>query len=137
MRKPVAGTIARGQSVYTVPKDSLGLASLTQNPLKLDFANNEAQLEEAKTLYTRFCQHCHGENGDGKGAVGVKFGGVPNYHTGSKRKLTQGSIFHTITYGKGNMRSHAAQLDPEERWKIAAYIKHWQAEVLSQEAQGE
>ena len=130
MRQPVPGTIARGQVVYNVPKDSLRLANLVKSPI----ASNEIVLADGKELYQRFCQHCHGENGDGKGLVGEKFKGVPNYHTGSKRKLSTGDIFHTITHGKGNMRAHAAQLDPDERWKIAMYIKQWQKEVLAAEA---
>jgi len=34
-----------------------------------------------------------------------------------------GRIFHVITRGSGKMPSHAAQLSPDERWKIVAYVK--------------
>ena len=36
--------------------------------------------------------------------------------------LTDGKIFHTITYGVNLMGSHASQVNPEERWKIVMYV---------------
>lgn len=131
MRQPVPGTVARGTSeyMYDIHQDSLGQWSALKSP----FAGNDLAIEEGAELYVRFCQHCHGEEGDGKGLVGVVFKGLPNYHTGVYRKKTAGDIYHALTYGAGAMRSHASQLDPEERWKIAEYIKAWQSEVASQE----
>ena len=35
-------------------------------------------------------------------------------------------MFHTLTYGKGAMGSHASQLTKAERWKVVAYVKHLQ-----------
>ena len=32
-------------------------------------------------------------------------------------------MFHTITYGKGLMGSHAPQLYKEERWMLVHYIR--------------
>ena len=130
MRHPVKGTVPRGSSkyLYNIHPDSASTWAKLESPV-----NGEEAIAEGKVLYQRFCQHCHGENGDGKGSVGTKFGGVPNYHTKSKRKLKVGNIYATITNGKGNMRSHAAQLDPEERWEIAKYIKAWQVEVEAEQ----
>lgn len=130
MRQPVKGTIARGASqyIYDIHVDSVAQWASLKSPVSGDEA-----IAEGKILYQRFCEHCHGENGDGKGTVGTKFGGVPNYHTKSKRKLKSGNIYNTITNGKGMMRAHKSLLDPEERWKIAEYIKAWQVEVAAQE----
>lgn len=130
MRQPVEGTVARGTSkfIYNIHIDSVAQWASLSSPL-----NSEKSVENGKILYQRFCQHCHGSEGKGKGPVGVKFGGVPNYHTKSKRKLKVGNIYNTITNGKGMMRAHKSLLDPEERWEIAEYIKAWQKEVASQE----
>jgi len=38
-------------------------------------------------------------------------------------ELTEGKMFHTITYGKGLMGSHSSQLNKEERWKLVHYIR--------------
>ena len=70
-RTPAAGTIPRGKLNYFdhIGKDSVAIASRQlRNPLPYTKNN----LEEGKALYTRNCQHCHGEQGDGQGLVGVQ-----------------------------------------------------------------
>lgn len=75
------------------------------------------------------CTHCHGEKGEGDGkviTVGEYPATPPAYNTlkeadGSFKTL--GSIFHTITYGKNAMGSHASQLDKDQRWKVAMYVR--------------
>lgn len=131
MRMPVSGTIAKGKNAYryNISADSASYWSNLASP----FDGNEKAIEEGALLYSRYCQHCHGEAGDGKGPVGVIFGGVPNYHSKAYRSKTKGNIYYTITYGTGAMRSHAAQVDPADRWKIAEYIKNWQAKVETEQ----
>ena len=120
-RIPAVGTIPRGKMNYFdhIPKDSVRIAErVLHNP----FAYTKNNLEEGKTLYTRNCQHCHGEQGDGQGAVGVKFKGVPNYSAGAYKTMNDGHIYHVIEWGKGRMMPHGSQVNPEERWKIAMYV---------------
>jgi mono/diheme cytochrome c family protein len=131
MRMPVKGTIAKGKNVYkyNINPDSASAWTSLASPIEGD----AKAIEEGQVLYSRYCQHCHGENGDGKGPVGEIYGGVPNYHSKGYRIKTRGDIYHTISYGRGAMRAHGAQVDPEERWKIAEYIKAWQAKVELEE----
>jgi len=81
-------------------------------------------LAEGKRLYDLMCTHCHGAKGDGDGKV-ITVGGYPSeppaYNTLKDRTL--GSIFHTITHGKNAMGSHASQLDKDQRWKVAMYVR--------------
>jgi mono/diheme cytochrome c family protein len=132
MRQPVAGTVAHGKNEFKyniAPTDDS-----TWFHLNSPVTGNAKAIEDGKLVYQAYCQHCHGENGDGKGAAGLKFGGVPNYHTKGYRAKTRGSIYQTITFGRNAMRSHAAQVDPLDRWKVAEYIKDWQAKVESEES---
>ncbi len=78
---------------------------------------------EAKAKYDIFCVHCHGEKGKGQGVLvqNGKFAPPPAYQTIAG--LTQGKMFHTLQYGKGNMGSHAGQLSREERWKLVHYVQ--------------
>jgi hypothetical protein len=64
---------------------------------------------------------CHGAAGDGMGVLVMreKFLGVPSY---KDRVITEGSIFHIVTYGINSMGSHANQVDAHERWLIADYV---------------
>ena len=74
--------------------------------------------------------HCHGEKGNGDGSLIAtgKFPPPPSYVTGvssrggNMRDLTDGKIYHTITYGINLMGPHATLVNPEERWKIVMYV---------------
>ena len=47
----------------------------------------------------------------------------------SDRPITEGSIFHVITYGLNSMGSHANQLDAKERWLVANYVLKLKSEL--------
>lgn len=84
-------------------------------------------VEAGKVIYGKFCVHCHGETGMGDGAVVTKGGHAPpNAYNGPLKTLPEGKMFHTLTYGKGMMGSHASQLTKEERWTVIQYVKFLQ-----------
>lgn len=131
MREPVAGTVSRRNyktqfdsasvdlMIYHLGKDDLATAeTVLRNPVP----NTAKTLAEGKALYTRYCQHCHGEGGAGDGPVADMYKGVPNYKADAYLNMTDGHIFHVITHGKGRMWPHGSQVTPEERWKIAHYV---------------
>jgi mono/diheme cytochrome c family protein len=133
--KPVAGTIPRGFDTYfPYPGTNEGYeaaGTALKNPLEMSAAN----IEEGKRLFNIFCINCHGEKGDGNGTLrikGDKFPGVPNYSSGKSSRggdmkdMTDGKIYHTITYGLNLMGSHASQINPTERWKIVMYVHELQ-----------
>lgn len=121
-RTPVVGTVPLGKADYYshIPKDSVGIAERT---LRMPHAYSKENIEEGKTLYLRNCQHCHGEGGGGDGPVAAKFKGVPNYSAGAYKTMNEGHIYHVIQWGKGRMMPHGSQVNPEERWKIAMYVR--------------
>jgi mono/diheme cytochrome c family protein len=134
-RKPVDGTIpfsadpekAKFNMPYPYPGtpegyEAAGLA------LKSPIAMTEATVEQGKVIYIKFCQHCHGEKGEGDGGV-VKNGNYPQppSYTGALKDLPEGKIFHSLVYGKNlAMGSHASQLNKEERWMVTHYVKYLQ-----------
>ena len=85
-------------------------------------------MKKAQELFEIYCAICHGNTGDGKGKLvkNEKFLGVPNY---KDRQITEGSIFHVITYGLNSMGSHANQLSTNERWMVAAYVLKLRSEL--------
>ncbi len=121
-RTPANGTVPRGKLNYFdhIPKDSVGIAERT---LRNPYAYTKANLEEGKVLYTRICSHCHGEQGNGQGLVGLKYKGVPNYATGYYKNMNDGHIYHVIQWGRNRMMPHGSIVNPEERWKIAMYVR--------------
>ncbi|HLG04221.1 MAG TPA: cytochrome c [Bacteroidia bacterium] len=125
-RLPAPGTIPVGFTPFPYENTPMGdtLASkFWRNP----HAVSDAYEEEGKYLYTNFCSYCHGAKGDGKGPLvesGKYVSAPPDYKTiYGKGNLTDGHVYHVITYGKNVMGSHASQLSPEERWKVIAYVQ--------------
>ncbi len=124
---PVAGTIARGESLpYPYKNDSLGyaLSASVKNPLDAAAVN----MKEAERLYLINCGICHGSKLDGNGPLyndgNGPFAAAPKNLMGDDMKaMTEGTMFHSVTYGKGAMGSYASQLKPAQRWAIIAYIK--------------
>ena len=105
---------------YRIPKDSFALAErVLVNPLD----STETVVSEGKVLYTRFCNHCHGEDGQVAGKVGEVYLGVPTYASAAIKDKKEGHVYHVIANGKGRMTSHASQLSVEERWKIVRYVQ--------------
>ncbi|MCA6379848.1 MAG: cytochrome c [Cytophagales bacterium] len=134
LRLPPAHTVRRsatGWLPYRGVNDTTGLR--LANKLKNPYDSTTAILSQGKAAYEMYCQHCHGAKGagDGKVAVGVKidgvehsvYPGVANLKGDAYKNITEGHIFHVITYGKGLMGSHGSQVSEEDRWKIAKYVK--------------
>jgi mono/diheme cytochrome c family protein len=129
---PPAGTIPLGFTRFDYPNTRDGYAKASaevQNPLQ----HTPANFKEGEVLFSHFCSPCHGETGQGDGTVVAHgFPAPPSYSKGQSSRggamkdLTDGKIYHTITYGVNAMGSYASQLSPEERWKVVMYVHHLQ-----------
>lgn len=118
---PPDGTIKRGFEIYEYENTTEGY-ELAKANLKSPLDNLSAkEIAKGKELYTIYCAICHGDSGDGKGNLvkREKFLGVPSY---AERPVTEGSVFHVITYGLNSMGSHANQLSQHERWLVTDYV---------------
>jgi hypothetical protein len=130
---PVKGSIPRGWEFFHYPSTKEGYEAAGRD-LTNPFTATPENLAEGKHLYTNFCMHCHGETGNGDGSLIAtgKFPPPPSYSTGvssrggNMKDLTDGKIYHTITYGINLMGPHASQVSPTERWKITMYIRELQ-----------
>ncbi len=131
VRIPVEGTIpykGKDQLVfnapYPYPNTTEGYEAAGVS-WKSPISTTAENIAEGKQLFETFCMQCHGDGGEGDGSITQKAGGkypvVPSYS--SRKGLEEGKMFHTITYGKGLMGSHAFILNQEERWKVIQYIK--------------
>jgi mono/diheme cytochrome c family protein len=130
---PVTGTIAKNDMTWAYPykNDSAGYANSKSvtNPLP---ALDARQFLEASRLYLIYCGICHGEKLDGNGPL-WKGGDGPfpnapkNFMADEMKAMAEGTMFHSVTYGKNNMGSYASQLSTEQRWMIIHYIKEKQA----------
>ena len=120
---PARGTIKRGEMFpYTLPNDSAGYAASAgvQNPLG---ALTAQELEEAGRLYNINCGVCHGAKGAANGPLAGKVGGIINLTLDQYKQMADGTMFHSITYGKNNMGSYASQIDRKQRWMVIKYVR--------------
>jgi hypothetical protein len=121
-RPVVAGTVARGhlqqdELLYT-GKENGAMAR------KFPFAITRADLERGRERYNIYCTPCHDYVGSGHGMIVQRgFPPPPSFHTDRLRNAPAGHFFDVITNGLGSMYSYAARVEPEDRWRIAAYIR--------------
>jgi cytochrome c553 len=125
--QPVAGTVAIGDELpFHLPNDSIGYrqSAAINNPLDRGTIN----MKEAERLYLVNCGICHGSKLDGNGPLykdgNGPFSAAPKNLMGDDMKaLSEGTIFHVVTFGKGQMGSYASQLTAKQRWEVIAYVK--------------
>ena len=129
-RPPVPGTVARGhlhldELLYTGKEN--GVVSN-----RLPFPMTHEDLERGRQRYNIYCTPCHDYTGSGRGMIVQRgFPTPPSYHIDRLRQAPVGHFFDVITNGDGSMYSYASRIEPEDRWRIAAYIRVLQ---LSQHA---
>lgn len=121
------GAVKRGFQPYEYPNTNEGY-ELAKANLKSPLDSISKSSDEGAQLYNIYCAICHGEGGNGQGNLvkREKFLGVPSY---ADREITEGSIFHVVTYGLNSMGSHANQLSQKERWMVAAYVIKLKSEL--------
>ena len=114
------GTINRGFEPYEYENTTEGY-ELAKANLKSPLDSLDRSSDKGQALYEIYCISCHGAAGNGKGKLveREKFLGVPSY---KDRVITEGSVFHVVTYGLNAMGSHANQLSAHERWLVADYV---------------
>lgn len=126
---PAGGTIPRGHVPFEISNTPEGYA-FAKDSLMSPLRASELDLDKGKEMYDIYCAICHGTKGDGQGNLvkREKILGVPKYDDPG-RAITQGSIYHTIYYGKNAMGSYANQLSEDERWQVVAYVLKLKADL--------
>jgi mono/diheme cytochrome c family protein len=121
-RPVVAGTVARDQlrtdeALYTGKVNGVEVATF---PIPI----TRGDLERGRERYNIYCTPCHDRLGNGQGLIVQRgFPAPPSYHTDRLRQAPVGHFFSVMTNGYGTMYSYASRITPEDRWKIAAYIR--------------
>ena len=129
-RPVVPGTVARGHLrlddlLYT-GKENGEVAD------KFPFPMTREDLERGRQRYNIYCTPCHAYTGSGNGMIVQRgFPAPPSFHIDRLRQAPVGHFYQVMTDGHGSMYSYAARVEPEDRWRIAAYIRVLQ---LSQHA---
>jgi mono/diheme cytochrome c family protein len=134
-RPLVEGTVPRGHpmvhdQLFAVTSTNIAMPEATSFPTPL----TAADLEVGHQKFDIFCSVCHGRLGDAKGMVVQRgFPTPPSFVIPADRPMTAreanlqkapvGHYYNVMTYGFGAMYSYGDRIQPEDRWKIVAYIK--------------
>jgi mono/diheme cytochrome c family protein len=131
-RSPVPGTIARGAPYQDLPVNTGREPGTTNFISLLPVPVTSGLLARGQDRYTIHCAVCHGATGDGKGiTTKYQMVGMANFHDQRLVAMSDGEIFHTITYGKNLMGAYGSTVNPRDRWAIIAYLRALQRAHLA------
>jgi len=129
-RQQMANTVARGQ----LHEDAYFYTGLVDGKEgnAMPFPVIGTVLARGQERFNVYCAPCHSRVGNGAGMI-VQRGYRPagNFHTPRLMAAPLGHFFSVMTHGYGAMPDYSAQVAPQDRWAIVAYIKALQ---LSQDA---
>ena len=122
VRPQVEGTVARGQ----LDADSYFYSGLIDNRAQdaMPFPVTMTVLKRGQERFDIYCTPCHSRVGNGRGMI-VERGYKPAGDLLGSRILQEpmGHYFAVISHGYGAMPDYAAQINTQDRWAIAAYIR--------------
>ena len=123
MRAFPVNTVARG----TLREDThffTGRLADGSMATELPMPMTRTLLKRGQERFKIYCTPCHGQVGEGRGMVVRRGYKQPvSYHEERLRQVPIGYFFDVMTNGFAVMPSYAAQIPPEDRWAIAAYIR--------------
>ncbi len=134
-RPQVLNTVARGQlreDSYFYTGVIQGANGYREEQNLMPFPVTLDVLKRGQERFNIYCTPCHSRVGNGLGAI-VERGYKPAANLHDQVRLAQplSHYFYVMTHGYGAMPDYSAQLTPEDRWAVAAYIRALQ---LSQAA---
>lgn len=131
VRQQVPGTVGRGQ-VIEASYLTTGLVNGAEGTT-MPFPVTMTVLERGQERFNIYCTPCHSRVGNGKGAiVGRGYYTAGNFQSTRLREAPIGHFFWVMTHGYGAMPNYSVEIQPSDRWAIAAYIRALQ---LSQNAE--
>ncbi len=146
-RTSVLGTVARGETHADTHRYDGVANGKCADSLPDGMSMSKELLDRGQQRYEIYCSVCHGFTGFGDGTVnrramelmsssegpanGTSWVQAKSLHDPVVREYPMGHLFHIATNGVRNMAGYGTQIDVDDRWAIAAYIKALQ---LSQNA---
>ena len=92
-----------------------------ENPVEVD----DEILAIGKSLYTKHCKSCHGNEGLGDGSKADEFDDFPGDFTSKEfQGQTDGALFYKLTEGRNEMPEFSKKIPEEEdRWILVHYMR--------------
>lgn len=90
----------------------------------VEAAEREKALDRGRDLYGVHCAVCHGVDGEGKGPAVMR--GMlppPTLAGASARGMPDGSMFHLIHFGRGNMVGLGDRMSSRDVWSVVTHVR--------------
>jgi mono/diheme cytochrome c family protein len=125
------GRSARPQVEHTVSRNQVDVDDYFHTGLlngkeqdAMPFPVNAQVMARGQERYNIYCTPCHSRVGNGEGMI-VQRGYKPagNFHDAKRLAEPLSHYFYVMTNGFGAMPDYSAQIAPEDRWAIAAYVR--------------
>ncbi len=124
MQAPPEGAIPRGHpplGYEATEEDALRAAVELLSPVDPD--DSEAA-SRGRLVFQTFCLTCHGAGGKGDGPVSMRgFPPPPSLLEQKTVDMSDGQMFHVVTFGQKNMPGYSVQIPPDDRWKAISYLR--------------
>lgn len=134
-----SGVLAHGQTLQWPPEGTVPVegAPFPYGPgpdearragaeLRNPLTATPAALARGRQVYETMCLVCHGPQGAGDGPIIGRFPNPPALTADHARNLPDGQIYHIVARGQAIMPSHAAQVLPDDRWRVILHVRHLQ-----------
>jgi mono/diheme cytochrome c family protein len=110
---------ARPLPTGTISRDFLSAGTEPPSTITLDL------VRRGRERYNIYCTPCHGITGRGDGMAARRGFRAPpaSFHSDELRAAPPEYFFDVMTNGFGAMPSYSYQVEPQDRWAIAAYIR--------------
>jgi len=146
-RVAVAGTVAKGETKLDTHRFEGVVDGKWAETLPAGMSMSKELLARGQQRFNIYCSVCHGYAGYGDGTVntramalmsssdgpanGTSWVQAKSLHDPAVREHPLGMLYSIATNGIRNMAGYGTQIDNDDRWAIAAYVKTLQ---LSQNA---
>jgi mono/diheme cytochrome c family protein len=121
-RPVVEGTVARGH----LNDDELAYTGKVngQDATMFPAPVTAATMARGRERFNIYCSPCHGRTGQGDGMIVQRgYRRPPSFFQDRLISAPAGHFFDVITNGFGAMPDYAAQIRPDDRWAIIAYVR--------------
>jgi len=122
-RLPIEGTVARGR-LNEDPVFFTGMTGTGELVTELPIVLDATVLARGQERFNVYCSPCHDRTGSGNGMIVRRgFKRPESFHADRLRQSPPGYFFQVMTNGFAEMSGYRAQIEPAERWAIAAYVR--------------
>ena len=125
MMAPAPGTVPRGVTLFRYGPGP-GEARRAGRELVDPVERTAETLARGEKVFQIYCTPCHGMRGLGDGPMIPTFSKPPSLVADKARSLPDGHLFHIISRGQNQMGAYAAQIPPDDRWKVVQFIRSLQ-----------